>query len=1468
MNLFVLTSIFAFCFAGIACEAKPDRQEGHDITPSESSYTILLLSNVDESNRLSDTVARTRSIIHTLDGHPRWINDWRIFWDDGEHADIAQIAASDSSCWSFIEVGRSWRRNNHGHTGVGWYKRSFQWGGDTLVTPAFVSRAMEDSITVYLNGTLVYDGGGNWADIEVDLSAARIGENTLYIRVVNSAATGDPGRGGLSGYSDLSVILRSSHLQKSYDMIVLSSPLLMSWYSAHSLREYARHGGTIVAIFHDSGELWRHLPLEEILPTHLGYPGEYVRRLVPVIDADWLKSYSNAPSPIDVRPAMNLPGHPRFHRPGTQNMEWWRPSALAWDYEVLIRGNDGCETPILSRCEYGSGHVYACYSPELLTSTGADAIWSHMLSTTHPSSNSMTPPLAKIWSTGSVPWKKLQLMGCEYAERRNADLVIIAEATPHSLSCLDSALTDGQQILVLDQEVFTQRPGIDPWYPEKQLFPAQTEIARYIHDPINAQTVSVPVPDAYNGYTVFLEHERYGPVRGAWFDQPAYPCVDGSWTLSAPSRDSKNLHLGIWPNTDKNPGIIHWGNYGILTTTSGVSLRQAVPRPFQRKPRDNVLWNWEDGIPAVASMSHGSSRVIAPAVDLHSVNPRNFSWNDMAGSKKFYLNEDTEILSALLAREIAAGPMLIPSCSGTTGETWSVTVPMKGCVQDTVVVRIRLMDWQRNPIYSREFMIATRQKNSHTISLPWPEYSPEHTGIPRGMEAFYWAEVMVLGTMKDRCLGWIEQSIRRPITRFHIWHTPVQRRSPPHVQATWPRFHEEGFPTGWGPASQYPLFSPGDSIDFFVETYAVEQDIKPVITIHEFDTGTSRQLKPIPKRHDVRPWKIHTYPTFIAESPGIIHIEARADTYHTRQRIFVSNSSRGMRNVIWDRHKGVQVLGSLYPHVDGSLFTQENGVGDANRSIPWGMFRDTWPGQPWCNFHPNPHSLLPNGLHYRNYIASTIRDLSTHVWTGELMTISASLVDGFNGVIWPAAAVHPQHLMVFADWMYDSYGYEIPDMTVDSLAAFVQDELDPYWRRFTAEELSLRGHEIFRTELQKASPQSQVTDQCDLPQLPTLLRIPDVETFAQRWQRVFDISSMDAWNVRAGRTFRSATYLGCLGKALAPTMKFGHFHMEMLGGDGPERISTLPRMYRQNADLMWMSVADTAGNWIPVLDYPNGGGVSWFGGWEHWLGVCSRGIRGGHTAFPEDYGGLMRLFALGEVIRPEFPRGFVLAAVGPRTAGIGKEPIILGDQARLFSLLREGGLPISALARLDFLRRDNLPDGLILPIPGALSDKEKNILSWMVKENKPVGIVACNLSNTEICRYTGLSASDLRKPVITILESGNLRGPFWDDGTAENHHDIASFIESCIEPAVFSIPAQPGLSTYAFTNTDELVIIVEDNLGMSRDISIPVRTSFRGHHAEEMILDSSVDMRTMDDGIILETTIPASAALLIRITGN
>jgi hypothetical protein len=648
----------------------------------------------------------------------------------------------------------------------------------------------------------------------------------------------------------------------------------------------------------------------------------------------------------------------------------------------------------------------------------------------------------------------------------------------------------------------------------------------------------------------------------------------------------------------------------------------------------------------------------------------------------------------------------------------------------------------------------------------------------------------------------------------------------------------------------------------------MEQEIQPVITIHDIDTGFSRILKPIPKRQHVRPWSVHSFPAFIAESPGIFHIEARADTYRTHQKVFISSDSHGMRNVIWDRHKGVQVLGSLYPHVDGSLFTRENGIGDAIRGIPWGMFRDSWPGQPWCNFHPNPHCLLPNGLHYRNYIASTIRDLSTHVWTGERMIISASLVDGFNGVIWPAAAVHPQHLMAFADWLYDQYEYDLPDMTVDSLAALVQNDLDPYWRRFSAEKLSLRGHEIFRTELRAASPNSQVTDQCDLPQLPTLLRIPDIETFALRWQRVFDISSMDAWNVRAGRTFRSSTYLGCLGKALAPTMKFGHFHMEMLGGDGPERISQLSRMFRQNADLMWMSTADTAGNWIPVLDYPNGGGVSWTGGWEHWLGVSSRGIRGGHTAFSEDYGGLMRLFALGEALRPDIPRGFVLAAVGPRTAGIGKDPIILGDQARLFSLLREGGLPISGVARLDFLRRDNLPDGLILPIPGPLTNKETNALSWFVKEKKPIGIVTCNLSNREICSFTGLTDSDLRSPMISILKSGNPRGPFWDDGTAENHHDIASFIESCIESAEFSIHTQPGVSTYAFSKNDQLVLIVEENFGRSRDISIPVRTSFRGHQAEELILDSPVDIRTMDDGIILETTIPASAALLIRITGN
>ncbi len=1440
-----------------------------------SGHSLLLLEPPGNPAEAIDSVFTSLGIhAATLSGQPSWTNTWEWRKDPAADGEIKGWAFSNETAgWQSIEVGRSWHYLGQRYEGVAWYRRSFDWQAGSPLPPAMVFRKMEDSLAVYVNGIYLGRGGGNWGDVQVALEHLLPGRNDLQVRVTNPPHAGDPGRAGLVGETDLSVALpEATDLLSQYDMIMLSSRLLLSRQAAFSLAEYVRRGGGLLVLFHDDVKHWIELPIEEILPTFLGFPYSSVGMVRPVpTDSSTAGLGLEASPPVELNAGIDLPMHPRFARPGTQETSRWNLSPLASGHGVLIKANDPRGSPLLTRCSFGAGEVLACASPGLFLQPEARALLETMVQRLSQTRGTSDPPLAKIWGCGRLPWGKMIRMGLEPVEDHEADLFVIGEASPTAVAALDSALFSGKSVLVTAPEIFQTRPSPDPWEPASSRYPPPIPLSddetwqrRLEH--AGPWVHTVPLPPDLRESQICIDGERFGAVRALWADDRyGKPCADGSWTV-IPAAGAGKVRVGIWGMAGASIPLVHFGDKAILVTSTGFRLAQPFHRPSAREALETVLWSWEDGSPAVAMKRVGRSKVASVADMLEWHNPRALDWSDVQASKQRFLCEDSSQLIAWMAREISVDERFLPGDFVPGEEGVSIRIHPDPAGASSLLVRARFRDWQRSLISTIEMPIITSPKKTFPLLIPWPD--PQEMMVYRAAEhEFLWLELAVLSSSGSRCLAWAEKRIERPGPTLHVWHTPVQLRTPPREPATWPRFRDHTFPSGWSPASQYPLFLPGEKATLYVERWAPGEDKHPELRLQELRTGTPRSLTPKSARKAPWPWGIDTWEFVPHDSFGVYRAEATLNGAFASRSFIVQGKNDGFRNVIWDKHKGVQVLGTLFPHMNAVEFARENLAADPVKGLAWGPFYHSWPGQPWCNFHPNPFTFLPNGIHYREWLAPAIRDLSRHVWTGERMIVSASLVDGFNGVVWPAAAVHPQHLDLFVPWMEQEFGMDFAGVSIDSLARLAQGALDPYWRFFVATEIALPAHEIFKKELQAPSPASQVTDQFDLPQLPTLLKIPEIERFASRWQAVFDISSMDAWNVRAGRDFRAATYLVCLGKALAPAAKVGHFHMEMLGGDGPERISKAERIRRQNADAFWMMVAGPEGSWIPVFDYPNGGGVSWLGGWETWLPLCSRGIRGGHVAFAEDWWILEQLYALAEAVRPQRPRGFALAAVGPRFPEPGEDQVIIGDQARLFSMLRETGLPISALARLDLLNKHTLLDGLIVPVPGRLHEREQQALSECLRQGVTIGLVGCGLSDLTLSQYTGIPVRQLSSGTVPVLRRGNVRGPFWDEGSPEEYAQLSEFAAELQKRCRFRVTAPKGVAWYAFERGTDLVLIVEDTEGASRPISLELFSPLHPTRAIELFEAKTLRIEQMAKGFRLHIPACPTGARIILIEG-
>jgi hypothetical protein len=1301
---------------------------------------------------------------------------------------------------------------------------------------------------VFLNGARIGSGGGNWGDIDVPLDRLRQGRNQLAIRVVNPAASGDPNRGGLSGHVDFSIIAGSLNLAEA-DLVVLSSRLLLSFWSAATLEEHVRQGGAVLALMHDAARRWEDSPIERMLPTCLGLSSALAGTVRPIPAGTLAGVIDRDADPLQVTASILLPSHPNFARPGTRETARWNLSPLAWDHRIEVVGDDPKASPLLTSAQYGAGVIVACAAPALFEPARIRGI----LARAGEGLPGNTPSLGKVWSAAGLPADHLIFQGLEPSEQDDADVVIVGGAT--AAQQVRDAVSGGKTALVLDPDILADHPDLNPWSQEIRTpatpFPLMTQEAwSSITQRGEPRTVRIACPPG-SSHQLCIKEGPYGSVRGIWTaEETGRRCVDGSWVISP----AASLQVGVWTDVETEVPIVHAGDRAIVVTGTGIRLGQPLNRPGLRRPVGEVLWRWEDGEPALAVRQVGSGRVASFSVPLEWQDPRRLDWSDVHASKSRFLSEDSAQLPALAARQLVSSDLTLGPVETTAS---GVTVGL-GATPRPVQVRYRFRDWQRSLLSSRSVDLAP-QRERRSVTIPWPDDEVRSTYEAAEQCPSLWLEVAVVSEPGDRCLSHLELAVQRPGPLLSVWHTPLSRRAPQRL-ATWPRTADPEFPREQGPAGQYPLFVPGEDITLLAETWAPgarEAEVRVQDLIH----GREIDIASVPLRRSAGPWRVTEW-RMPAPAPSLYRVEASLDGVVASSMLVVSTPT-DLRSASWDKAKGVQVLGTLLPYCDEEQFAVENLCAHADSGLAWGPFAHSRAGQPWCDFLPNPFSILPNGIRYRTWISPTIRSLARHTWTGETLTISASLVDGFNGVPWPPAFVHPQHLAAFARWKAGMGGGDLRALPADSLAALALGPLAAEWRFFVATEIALPAHRIVKDELQAASPGSNLTDQFDLPLLPTLLRIPDVERFAESWQDLFALSSSDAWNIRAGRDYHAATYLVCLGKALAPRSRIGHYHMEMLGGIGPERIAKAELIRRQNADLFWMMAASDWG-WVPVESYADGGGVSWLGGWQTWLPLSSKSLRGGHVAFPEDWQALQRLYAMAEAVRPQRPRGFTLAAVGPRMpAG---EEVIMGDQARLFGMLRETGLVISSMARLDKISLSTVPDGIIVPVPGELTVREREGLQLCVDEGIPVGVIGLGLSEDAIAAYTGITGSQLNSPPFSLLRGGNVRGPFWPDGTDEDYRAVAEFARDLRQRCAFDVSAAEGVSSYAFEGSHGLMVVLLEERGEARTVVVTLRTQAKGTHAAEFLRGRPLVVRHTERGPVVEVPLAAAGAALVQIS--
>jgi hypothetical protein len=1144
-----------------------------------------------------------------------------------------------------------------------------------------------------------------------------------------------------------------------WGVVIVPSRGELSPDESWKLCEYARLGGGVLLLSQGAWNEYAGSAMEHLAPTFFAYehPTPHPVRVHFVAEHPAMAVAAWRSLGV-IRPGTEIrsPLDPRFARPKTSELERFHKPLLSREWEVWVRGDDPGRTPLVIGGLYGAGRVaIASFGPEVLCGVP-------------PAQDVCRPLLYWLAGTGAAPERPAKwiaavggaentLVGGYGFSVREAesdwerlDAVVCAgdidEGTARKVS---RYVAGGGTLIILDPALLhgclSEFGSLGSAGEVDDPLPAMAWCRG--GTPLDASGDNILLPwsglSRISGKLVLDKPPVRKTIRLRWGTSQNSSAVMGDVGLQVFTVNGRTVETGqdgvcsltgllnqgtnimeAWAWGDGLHGLpsprLETGAAGRLETPDGSLTRQSFSGQPWAPLSGEAAWGWEDDRPALvkAAWRQGTVWWLTAPVMRELVNPRLHRYKQGRPAKRDFFRETTHHLPSMVVHEALYGKQHVPRVELTAGSR-AVSVGT-GSAEERLVWR--LYNWQRSLVGH-----GTADGECE-IPLPEPDDALGYEATTYRDE--YWLEVGVLTPSGNKVMWWTERYISpEPMAKLTVLlPSVVQRSGNPFV--TFPRSEE--LPTEWTTpdVAEFPLFLPGDSIEV-TALCTSRADTQATLTLGaslplsgsflELDDDSLTLRAGLPEMISVR----------FSVQEGFAPVLLQADLLAGGRRVaraakplYIVEPTRGLRSVLEVRNKGMQVMGSQYDQSDPEEFARHNLLADPPKGLAWGPYASAYPGQPWCNWHPHPHGIFPNGRYYRDWLRPQIERLARAYNAGPDRAVSASLVDGFNGVPDPEGCFFPQNLYAFARWM-QAAGEPIESATVGDLVETVRWRVFDRWSHFVASELALANHEVFKQHLTALSPWSDVIDQCDFPLLHQLLGIPQLEELAPRWESVFSLSSTDAWNVQVGRGYHSPTYTQMLAKALAPGLHLGHYHMEMFGGDGVELISLAERMRRQNYDVFWMMVLDRTGQPHPLQDYFDGGGVSWLGGWRRWLPVCAGGDRGGHVDTDHDWWALMHAYALMEAVGPEKPVGACWLAASNRYGPPGYDPDYwMGDGALLFSLLRDNGVSIPVTSVIANAGDLTGAGGVILTPPAWLEEQQLETLRGLTQDGKGLALTS------------------------------------------------------------------------------------------------------------------------------------------------
>jgi hypothetical protein len=1355
-------------------------------------------------------------------------------------------------------------------------------------------------------------------------------------------------------------------MRASWQTVVIPSDAGLHQDETWKLAEYARLGGGVLMLSHGRWDEYAGTPLEMLAPTFLAYeqPTHHPVRVAHVAEhpavagGEWPRQ-----SPVLPRAGIRTADDPRFARPKTPELKRFHKPLLSRRWTVLLAGDDPARTPLMVAGLYGAGRVVVSAFPmhAFRGEPGASHAFGQLLgwlAAGTPVAETRLPSVAAAGVPGGslvdgmgfsvhrgvqASWSAFDAVVCgrELSEesaqqvlryvRQGGTLILTGPGLLRGPLAELSSLGAKEPPWPEPEAITWTRDGVPLEVPDGYLLPPWSGETR-LRGSFNASgdlASRTALLRWGRGETSSLVLGNVGIHCLSVNGQPAELGQDGACSLTGLLKPGPNA-VEFWAWGDGFHGLLlprlEAGAAGRLAFPNGWVTRQCFSGERWTASSGETVWRWDDGSPALVRSPWGAGTVwwiTAPILD-ELVDPREHGYGEGRSGKRRFFRETTSNLLSLAVHYALYGEEGVPKVE---------PIPDKRQVRISLPsgeggIVWRLYNWQRS--------LLGQGEGEQECTVPLPDRSDSLVYEATTYRDHYWLETGVLTPSGASLLSWMERWVRPPAraTVAILMPSVAERSKGPFV--TFPR--REDVPTEWTERAvvEFPLYAPGEQIEATV-VCSSPSDLAASLNVSATFPLSGEKVslldEPVMLAAGVpQSFTVHTH-TAQGFAPGRLRAELRGpEASHAvaAKTFYVVQPWRGLRSVLEVRSRGMQVMGSLYDQSDAEDFAASNLLADPPRGLYWGPFAATYPGQPWCNWHPHPYGLFPNGRYYRDWLKPQIQGMAETYRAGPEYAVSASLVDGFNGVPDPEGCFFPQNLYAYAQWM-EARGELIEAETVGELVETIRWQHFDTWSHFIAAESALRSHEIYREHLVELSPWSDVTDQCDLPLLHQILRVPELDLLAPRWERVFSLSSTDAWNVQVGRGYHSPTYTQMVAKAISPALPVGHYHMEMLGGDGVELISLAERMRRQNYDTFWMMVLDREGHYRPLQDYFDGGGVSWLGGWRQWLRVCAGGDRGGNVDTDHDWCALTHAYALMEAIGPEAPLGgcWLTGTARYEPGGYDAE-FSLGDGAILFSLLRDNGVSIPAVCGLGNAGNLQDVDGAILVPPAFVGDRNVEALRRLLRDGKGLALVQTtgrglhaespldgdfglrHLGSKEgqyqvldhplgeadqgvrgstrsaygadraqaVVRLTapkqGRGEDDEPRVAISARPVGSGRAAFWSGGALKGpfaagsgvDHTLARTFARAVNWALKEpVVFEAGSAGYAFTARGLTFIVVEELTGRGRVVRVGLRSD-GGGHPRCVDLNGNTRLMCRHDGeyVWIDVPLRPSGAALVAVS--